>query len=180
MACCRQATSHWFSQCWRSSMSSYGITKPQWVKGWLTSNEAIPSHHCPSPVKKFHDDVIKWKHFPRYWPFVRGIYRCPVNSPHKGQWRGALMFSLICGWINGWVNNREAGNLRRHRAHYDVTVMLWYNLVLNKQQQNTTKRERVYILGDVHMIQWALRVCRILFGQNSAVLSTGQTTIAYL
>ena len=42
-----------------------------------------------------HDDVIKWKHFPRYWPFVRGIHRSPVNSPHKGQWRGALMFSLI-------------------------------------------------------------------------------------
>ena len=43
-----------------------------------------------------HDEVIKWKHFPRYWPFVRGIHRWPVNSPHKGQWRGALMFSLIC------------------------------------------------------------------------------------
>ena len=43
-----------------------------------------------------HDDVIKWKDFPRYWPFVRGIHRSPVNSPHKGQWRGALMFSLIC------------------------------------------------------------------------------------
>ena len=35
-----------------------------------------------------------------------------------------LMFSLICAWINGWVNNREAGDLRRHRGHYDVTVML--------------------------------------------------------
>ena len=57
-----------------------------------------------------HNDVIKWKHFPRYWPFVRGIHRSPVNSPHKGQWRGALMFSLICDWINGWVNNREAGD----------------------------------------------------------------------
>ena len=45
-----------------------------------------------------YDDVIKWKHFPRYWPFVRGIHRPPVNSPHKGQWRGALMFSLICAW----------------------------------------------------------------------------------
>ena len=51
----------------------------------------------------WHDDVIKWKHFPHYWPFVRGIHRSPVNSPHKGQWRGALMFSLICVWINGWV-----------------------------------------------------------------------------
>ena len=62
------------------------------------------------------DDVIKRKHFPRYWPFVRGIHRSPVNSPHKVQWRGALMFSLICAWRNGWVNNGEAGNLRRHRT----------------------------------------------------------------
>ena len=70
-----------------------------------------------------HDDVIKWKHIPRYWPFVRGIHRSPVNSPHKGQWRGALIFTLICARINGWVNNREAGDLRRYRAHYDVIVM---------------------------------------------------------
>ena len=70
-----------------------------------------------------HDDVIKWKNFPRYWPFVPGIHRSPVNSLHKGQWRGAFMFSLICVWINLWVNNREAGDLRRYRAHYDVIVM---------------------------------------------------------
>ena len=70
-----------------------------------------------------HDDVIKWKHFPRYWSFVLGIHRSPVNSPHKGQWRGALMFSLICTWINGQVNIREAGDLRRYRTHHDVTVM---------------------------------------------------------
>ena len=59
-----------------------------------------------------HDDVIKWKHSPRPWPFVRGIHRSPVNSPHKGQGRGALMFSLICAWINGWVNNRKAPIMR--------------------------------------------------------------------
>ena len=70
-----------------------------------------------------HDDVIKWKHFPSHWPFGRGIQRSPVNSPHKGQWRGALMLSLICAWINDWVNNREAGDLRRHPAHNDVIVM---------------------------------------------------------
>ena len=72
-------------------------------------------------TKIFNDDVIKWKFFPRYWPFVRGIHRSPVNSPHKGQWRGALMFSLA--WMNDWVNNREAGALIRHLAHYDVTAM---------------------------------------------------------
>ena len=51
-----------------------------------------------------------------------GNSRSPVNSPHKGQWRGALMFSWICTWINGWYN-REAGDLRHHHAHYDATVM---------------------------------------------------------
>ena len=57
-----------------------------------------------------HDDVIKWKYFPRYWP-------------HKAQWRGTLILSSICAWTNGWANNQESCDLRRHRAHYDVTVM---------------------------------------------------------
>ena len=86
---------------------------PVWRISWIN-----PGLHWE------HDDVIKWKHFPRYWPFVRGIHRSPVNSTHKGRWRGALMFSLICVWIKCWVNNREAGDLRRYRAHYDVTVMV--------------------------------------------------------
>ena len=93
----------------------------EWVV-YLWKN-AVKSHHWT------HDDVNKWKHFPRYWPFVRGIHLSPVNSPHKGQWRGALMFSLIWVWINGWVSNSEAGDLRCHHAHYDVTVMLWKNAV---------------------------------------------------
>ena len=73
--------------------------------------------------QNIYHDVMKWKHFPRYWPFARRIHRSSVNSPHKGQWRGALMFSLICVWINGWVNNGEAGDLRHHLDHYDVIVM---------------------------------------------------------
>ena len=68
-----------------------------------------------------------WRHqtFSRNWPLVRRIHRPPVKSPHKGQWRGALMFSLVCVWINGWANNHEAGDLKRYRAHYDVTVMFY-------------------------------------------------------
>ena len=79
------------------------------------------SSFCNIPVQSW------WRHqmetLPRYWPFVRRIHRSPVNSPHKGQWRGALMFSVICVWVNGWVNNREAGDFRRYRAHFDVIVM---------------------------------------------------------
>ena len=71
-----------------------------------------------------HDDVIKWKYFPRNWPFVRGIHRSPVNSPHKGQWHGALTFSLICTGTNSRANNGDAGVLRRHRAHYFMLLQL--------------------------------------------------------
>ena len=56
-----------------------------------------------------------------YWPIMRGSCGSPVNSPHKGLWRGALMFSLICG---GGANNRDAGDLKCHRDYYDVTVMI--------------------------------------------------------
>ena len=71
-----------------------------------------------------HDGVIKWKHFPRYWPFVRRIHRSPVNSPHtKASDAELCCISLIGAWISGWVNNCKAVDLRRHRAHYNVIVM---------------------------------------------------------
>ena len=92
-----------------------GTLQPRYLESSNTD-----SHDKKSPSR---DDVMKWKHFPRYWPFMLGIHRPPVNSPHKGQWRRALMLSLICAWINGWVDNGEASDLRRHRAHYDVTAM---------------------------------------------------------
>ena len=69
-----------------------------------------------------HDDVTNWKHFPRHWPFVRGIHRSAVNSPHKVQWRRALVFSLICAWTNDRANNLDAGDLRRHRLHNEKTT----------------------------------------------------------
>ena len=69
-----------------------------------------------------------WRHqmetFSALLAICAGIHRSPVNSPHKGQWRGALMVSLSCAWISGWVNNREAGDLGRNCAHYDVIVMI--------------------------------------------------------
>ena len=113
-----------------------------------------------------YDDVIKWKHLPRYWPFVRGIHRSPVNSPHEGQWRGALMFSLICVWINGWVNNGGAGDFRRYRAHYDVTVMYWCDFqmmylqmcigITNTVSLNTMRKEQaivfLFFFSIVHLL----------------------------
>ena len=87
------------------------------------------SRNIPSsdPVRNGRKHITWWRHhietFSALLPFVRGIHRSTVNSPHKGQWRGALMFSLISVWINDWVNTREAGDLRRYRVHCDVIVM---------------------------------------------------------
>ena len=68
-----------------------------------------------------------WRHqmetFSALLALCAGNSPVPVNSPHKGQWRGSLKFSLIYAWINDWINNREAGDLRRHCGHYDVIVM---------------------------------------------------------
>ena len=117
--------------------SDFQIQHGSWRSSWKLAHSVVGfSDYCGVWVRKrhscypFHDDVIKWKPFPRYCPFVRGIHRSPVNSPHKGQWRGALMFSLIWAWIIGWVNNREAGDLRRYQAHHDVIVIWWLYLVL--------------------------------------------------
>ena len=81
-------------------------------------------------------DVIKWKHFQRYWPFVRGIHRSPVNSPHKGQWCGALMFPLICAWINvlskqswGWWFETPSHPLWRHCNDDSCLVVFGCGLV---------------------------------------------------
>ena len=93
----------------------------------------ISPHHClynilPVAVRMLPGSWTPWwRHqmetLSALLAFVLWIQRSPVNSPHKGQWRGALLFSLICSWINGWVNNGEAGDFRRHSAHYDVITM---------------------------------------------------------
>ena len=64
----------------------------------------------------------------------------PVNSPHKGQWRRALMCSLICTRINDWVNNRETGDLRHHRRHYDVIVMWFVQFLKNVRGSQDASR----------------------------------------
>ena len=110
--------------------------------GQLTRQLSQQHDCCPTLI---HDDVIRWKHFPRYWPFVRGSHRPPVNSPHNGQGRGALTFSLICAWTNDWVNNREAGDLRRHRDHYDVTAMSCPNSILGKSAPGETYLQFYYM-----------------------------------
>ena len=98
---------------------------------YLRTRHKILPLHCVVRILFFlvrecwtRDNVIKWKDFPHYWPFVRGIHRSPVNSPHKGQWRGALIFSLLCASINSWVNNRKVGDLWRHIKDRHVEYLL--------------------------------------------------------
>ena len=100
---------------------------------WLCSN---PGSLCEI-LQILHDDVIKWKHFPRYWPFVRGIHRSPVNSPHKVQWSGVFMFFYLC--LNerlskqpcGWWLETPSWSLWCHcngyiKLMYIVHVLLWF------------------------------------------------------
>ena len=97
-----------------------------------------------------HDDVIKWKHFPRNWPFVRGIHRSRWIPHTKASDVELWCLFFICVWINGLVNNREAGDLSRHRGLYDVNVMIyrcpiWFVLQwfdLNKDRLASTSNGR--------------------------------------
>ena len=108
---------------WHSYVMTCGVIRPQWIK--QTMFEWMEWSVVVLGLLSLHDDVIRWEHFKRHWPFARGIPRSPANSPHKSQRRGVFMFSLICLTTNCWVNNRNAGDLTRHRAHYDVTVMIF-------------------------------------------------------
>ena len=84
--------------------------------------------------------IAWWRHkmetFSALLALCAGNSPVPVNSPHNGHWRGTLMFSLICAWINDWVNNREAGDLRRHRGHYDVNVMVTCHIYCWRNKAN--------------------------------------------
>ena len=120
-----------------SCSCQYFIATVRYTSKWLKQKT---SKYFPLfAAGRYSNQYTWWKHFPRYWPFVRLIHRSPVNSPHRGQWRVTLMFSSIYVWINGWVDNREAGDLRRYRAHYDVIVMF----SIKHHQQSVTLGDRI-------------------------------------
>ena len=103
----------------------------------------------------------------------------PVNSPHKGQWRRALMFSLICARINDWVNNREADDLRRHRGHYDVSVMASSWLTCIQRFMSAYLCYQLYyhisiLLQTVTLFSIYLGDCIVVYGLNrtSKIMTT--------
>ena len=106
-----------------------------------------------------HDDVIKCKHFPCYWLFVRRIHR----SPQKVQWHGALIFSLMCAWTNGRTDNGDAGDLRCLGAYCDVTVMnylfnTWFSArdFIPHELQKTLGYISIFSLPNNHIYNWSV------------------------
>ena len=122
--------------------------------------------------------VSLWRHQMETFSALLALYAgnssVTGEFPHKGQWRGVSMFSLICSWINARVNNREAGDLRRHRAHYDVIVMLvavtihvsaYYSFNKNVLEWKKNKIHYchwsgVYLLIEMHLQEFMLCVSR--------------------
>ena len=120
---------HWQ---WKSIYSApVRVSNPANVGKWFREiHQELPYN----PNTTGHNETLYtwWRHqmetFSALLALCAGNSPVPVNSPHKGQWRGALMFTLICAGINDWVNNREAGDLRRHLDHYDVSVMMSHGI----------------------------------------------------
>ena len=85
--------------------------------------------------------------------------------PSQGLWSGALMFYLICAWTNGWVNNRNAGDWRRHCDHYGVTVVqsppiIWTNAGLLSIEHPTFSEiwphMQIFSFNKMHL-KWCLK-----------------------
>ena len=93
-----------------------------------------------------------WLHqmefFQRYWPLLRGIHRSPVDSPQKGQWRGALMLSLICAWINDWANNGDVAEFKTS----------WRYLWRHCNADPKFGRYFIRLIGQLTLIRWIVRV----------------------
>ena len=143
MAWCLQATSHYLSQCWPRSLSPYGVTRPQWVNP--TDDE-----YCSREEGQYHGNWCPGSllHQFRHIQYLKYLWRFgivmtssngslfhvtsplwgepPVTGGFQSQRSVMRSFdvSLICAWTNSWVNNRDAGDLRRHHAYYNISVMI--------------------------------------------------------
>ena len=122
------------------------------------------------PPDWYHDDVIKWKHFLQLLTLCVGNSPVTGEFPAQSQWRRALMFSLICAWINGYVNNREAGDLRCYHAHYDVTLM--WRIVINYISVLTLFPQGQFIFKQVN---WFVTV--VIYRKTSSISQTKSQNI---
>ena len=133
----------------------------KWMSHWLIDQFTDSLIERLVDCCYVHDDVIKCEHFPHYWLFVRRIH-CT-----NGQWRWALMFPLICIWIHGWVNNGEAGDLRCHCSHYDITV-IHFQLKPHKTTPLLKQLNRcVAYITDFHSVLWIQQYIKSFFWRSS-------------
>ena len=168
----------------------YQITPtPNWIDSTCLSNQCnfyvsdiiLPIVICEDPPyctkirnSDLHDDVIKSKHFPRYWSFVRGTHRSTVNSPHKGQWRRALMFSLCPNkrlskqrWLhcNGWQI--------KYVQQQTCLVIWWLILEIERWSWVSDKSRLISIVLMLYIVQpwrWLLSWDLPRFGVNDTSL----------
>ena len=107
--------------------TNFGVRANERSVKWVLISSVMHLFYCRISVCQENHYNSWWRHqmetISALLALCAGNSPVPVNFPHKGQWRGGLKFSLICARINDWVNNREAGNLRRHHGHYDISVM---------------------------------------------------------
>ena len=105
---------------WKPAYMDYKGLAVCYLKKAVNLNHSL-TFRIPYPLYTFFG-VIWWRHQMEIFDVLLCEGNPPVTS--LSDWRGALMFSLIYGWRHSWGSNRNAGDLRRHCAHYDVTVMM--------------------------------------------------------
>ena len=141
-----------FCYAWQAPLSCREVVNflTVWPLRWIRCMICVRNYMtAPHRWCGVHYNVIKWKHFPRYWPFVRGIRRSPVKSPHKGQWRGALIFSLICAlnkrlskqsW-GCWFGTQTRSSWRLSNGHLisSTAYAIGWETLFSPRNRNTSK-----------------------------------------
>ena len=104
-----------------------------------------------------HGDVIKWKHFLPLLASCEGIHRAPVDSPHGGQWRRALMFCLICA-----INKRRSKQSRRR--WFETPSRSWWRHCIDLRKINMSVWSKRNAFSKGHLwsqLNYSLRACSI-------------------
>ena len=141
---------------------------------WIIWYKCLPvSKDFEADVVRY--DVIKWKYYPRYWPFVWGIHQSSVNFPHNGQWRGDLTFTLICALNKrlskqslGWWFETQSRPLWSHcngcGLIYDAMITV-HGIAWSHRTSSLTERMLTETCGDMwrHMASALWTVPHVLY-----------------
>ena len=155
----------------------YGLTSPRNLHrcaSWLCFMSETSGR--PS-VSRGIRSIAWWRHQMDTLSASLAIYA--GNSPVTGEFPAqrpvtrSLMFSLICAWINGWVNNNETCDLRRHRAHYDVIVVV--NHDLRSTPRIKMPAVKISKLWFIFALRWLACPCDMILHDFSPINTTGVT-----